>query len=125
MRSFNTASVLIQLVLIYNKDTIGMFQYSFCSYSTDTTKAGFKAMGRFNTASVLIQQFEATKYSVEYIVSIQLLFLFNAKGTATTNAPFRGFNTASVLIQLLFDEIGDEEALFQYSFCSYSTVKSH
>ena len=55
------------------------------------------------------------------IVSIQLLFLFNVGQNLTIDTD-RSFNTASVLIQLIKQSIEEKVYLFQYSFCSYSTI---
>ena len=75
------------------------FQYSFCSYSTFGVPSRVKPESSFNTASVLIQQNINWEYEGTTHVSIQLLFLFNR------NHPFQS----------------SRNALFQYSFCSYST----
>ena len=98
-RSFNTASVLIQLffqkpnqpkpncfntasVLIQRTENqlwvqLTLFQYSFCSYSTQTK----------------------CQRSLRQVVSIQLLFLFNSVRKQKRECMLC-FNTASVLIQL-------------------------
>ena len=78
---------------------IDWFQYSFCSYST-RNKMEEKHPMSFNTASVLIQHNHCWKYSDCTRVSIQLLFLFNIVRKNDLNL----------------------EILFQYSFCSYSTI---
>ena len=75
------------------------FQYSFCSYSTIGTWRNFGERHCFNTASVLIQRNHHHNSFEDSKVSIQLLFLFNSHP--------RSFVP-------LFH-------LFQYSFCSYST----
>ena len=97
--SFNTASVLIQLIILYNSINrlhvsiqllflfnqraklnelvAQQFQYSFCSYSTYLQIADAAYRNSFNTASVLIQPSSGPKP----------LFIY----------------------------------VFQYSFCSYST----
>ena len=53
--SFNTASVLIQRFYKDIEELLEMFQYSFCSYSTDYAINTQLQFGSFNTASVLIQ----------------------------------------------------------------------
>ena len=79
---------------------VDWFQYSFCSYSTRTYTAEDITNYRFNTASVLIQQNRIASCCWFEVVSIQLLFLFN-------NGSFRSVRKWLV---------------FQYSFCSYSTL---
>ena len=54
-------------------------------------------------------------------VSIQLLFLFNNKDNSQSPVDAR-FNTASVLIQPNRTKWQEGKKLFQYSFCSYSTI---
>ena len=97
---FNTASVLIQLLFPCILHILGVFQYSFCSYST-FLRLGFLIPNfSFNTASVLIQR--ETKIYFRNI--------------------FQCFNTASVLIQpRLITNPLCQNVRFQYSFCSYST----
>ena len=94
-----------------------MFQYSFCSYSTELFLTMEKWRYSFNTASVLIQQFvrvvtvEAdsfntasvliqrifcTRPKIQIFVSIQLLFLFNVLLLHTFSLSY------IVSIQLLF-----------------------
>ena len=78
--------------------SVSMFQYSFCSYSTQIKlkRSGWKRC--FNTASVLIQQSILVMRMQIYSVSIQLLFLFNIVPHFLSSNLYR-FNTASVLIQ--------------------------
>ena len=97
-KSFNTASVLIQLQMEDMENMDLMFQYSFCSYSTQNTLALLPAMRSFNTASVLIQRKHVGRHGQRDFVSIQLLFLFNLGKTVPGDFS-SGFNTASVLIQ--------------------------
>ena len=100
-----------------------MFQYSFCSYSTEhspTKMTWFICVSIqllflfnrynsfelylllcFNTASVLIQHRGGTWHNTHTRVSIQLLFLFNFAICQFPHLPF----------------------WFQYSFCSYSTLE--
>ena len=96
---FNTASVLIQHPCFKYSPTSSLFQYSFCSYSTqhlhlvviiylcfntasvliqqEHEQGINKALDCFNTASVLIQLSAPWRSGQVYLVSIQLLFLFN------------------------------------------------
>ena len=120
--------VSIQLLFLFNKEVAKelkkeiLFQYSFCSYSTDTVMALIRlgeefqysfcsySTGNapkislpnvsFNTASVLIQPTCRVRFSEDTSVSIQLLFLFN---------------------KIIRDPVV-VFAQFQYSFCSYSTM---
>ena len=96
------------------------FQYSFCSYSTVSFGREQHCFGRFNTASVLIQPSNTICHGIRFVVSIQLLFLFNGMWRREILAD-GCFNTASVLIQLEGLEGNAFRKLFQYSFCSYST----
>ena len=122
-----------------------MFQYSFCSYSTRKCNGSFCTSDvsiqllflfnaddlykgsdgfSFNTASVLIQQFTPMLSAISFVVSIQLLFLFNPAICSLTRqsmavsiqllflfnvffvselGEYFGFNTASVLIQRMVD----------------------
>ena len=97
---FNTASVLIQLATLINRIQGTLFQYSFCSYSTEEARKELewqkvsiqllflfnreklthqRRKKGFNTASVLIQQISCAVIPCIVFVSIQLLFLFNRK----------------------------------------------
>ena len=98
---FNTASVLIQLDMHDKMVKKLKFQYSFCSYSTVSFGREQHCFGRFNTASVLIQPSNTICHGIRFVVSIQLLFLFNGMWRREILAD-GCFNTASVLIQLLF-----------------------
>ena len=98
---FNTASVLIQQYLTPYIGLCKMFQYSFCSYSTYKRSIHW--------------------YSIDW-VSIQLLFLFNftlicfAVVTLMFQYSFCSYSTGSANPEV-------KECWFQYSFCSYSTKK--
>ena len=83
------------------KKEVQKFQYSFCSYSTRPPYIYSKLLFCFNTASVLIQQ-------IVRIFPMQII----------------SFNTASVLIQQEEAREELERIAFQYSFCSYSTLKN-
>ena len=96
---FNTASVLIQLDTLRPLPSFLWFQYSFCSYSTAKRLKWHLENASFNTASVLIQQ-----YCQIFCNHLQ------------------SFNTASVLIQLKLEYYVLINEMFQYSFCSYSTL---
>ena len=119
--SFNTASVLIQPVSNFYNFLVISFQYSFCSYSTYVICQNKKDFHCFNTASVLIQLFLCDIIIISSTVSIQLLFLFN-KQRLVKKQRDQSFNTASVLIQLYCSPSSNTQiSWFQYSFCSYST----
>ena len=118
---FNTASVLIQQFKEGTEEEQEEFQYSFCSYSTILPKT--------KPAEAKLFQYSFCSYSTNGkpvvsttdAVSIQLLFLFNADEMSKKFAA-GGFNTASVLIQQRQKAETRMYALFQYSFCSYSTM---
>ena len=97
---FNTASVPIQLCL--PSPRFQTFPISIQLLFLFNLPAGFR--GQYPSA-----------------ISIQLLFLFNQFFDCSDNGRF-DFNTASVPIQLLHFAGIIKNVLFQYSFCSYSTI---
>ena len=141
--SFNTASVLIQLMshqvqiklmevsiqllFLFNKyikleiEKIDKFQYSFCSYSTGEIYLGKEIKQSFNTASVLIQ------HSVEEVLSIFWICFNTASVLIQQRSKKPRFIPTPVSIQLLFlfnsivTPTTENRLMFQYSFCSYST----
>ena len=120
-----------------------MFQYSFCSYSTNRKhdsikrwKVSIQLLFLFNQLPKIIDvflevfQYSFCSYSTNrdakrrnlYRVSIQLLFLFNWRWCNCNKTD------VDVSIQLLFlfnryrQPLARSVFKFQYSFCSYSTV---
>ncbi len=129
---------------VFRKEKSYQFQYSFCSYSTDGEEiiCAFEDLFQYSFCSYSTQrwrfvrlrrkkfQYSFCSYStvdrdgaVDRIVSIQLLFLFN-KQDPDWKEDKNSFNTASVFIQPEATTKGANEAMFQYSFCFYSTVPS-
>ena len=97
------------------------FQYSFCSYSTH--RKCLCLAGRIVSIQLLfLFNLNLILGYCHLPVSIQLLFLFNVFQVYAVCVENVCFNTASVLIQPMIVRCVLRNGLFQYSFCSYSTI---
>ena len=101
----NKSIVSIQLLFLFNKvleviqSELGEFQYSFCSYSTNSRFLSHQRQISFNTASVLIQR---DCNAISFVI-LQFQYSFCSYST------FKYLSSAN------------PSFMFQYSFCSYST----
>ena len=97
-----------------------MFQYSFCSYSTNRKHDSIK---RWKVSIQLLFLFNQLPKIIDVFLEV-FQYSFCSYSTwyfLACNPTQYSFNTASVLIQRIEMQRGEIYIVFQYSFCSYST----
>ena len=116
--SFCSYSTNICISLISSSD---LFQYSFCSYSTMTKEEIKDLYSNFNTASVPIQP---RRMETENQRLGEFQYSFCSYSTLSVK-PSRKILAISIQLLFLFNlktnQTFPKTVLFQYSFCSYST----